>query len=48
MDQDQQGSVYIFLGSGGVHTLDATVKPKWIEAVSANYAVRQKLNMIKN
>jgi NitT/TauT family transport system substrate-binding protein len=39
--------VYIFLGPGGVHTLDATIKPKWVEAVSANYAVLQKLNMIK-
>ena len=23
--------VYIFLGPGGVHTLDATIKPQWIE-----------------
>lgn len=39
--------VYIFLGPGGVHTLDATIKPKWVEAVGANYAILQKLNMIK-
>jgi NitT/TauT family transport system substrate-binding protein len=39
--------VYIFLGPGGVHTLDATIKPKWIEAIGANYAILQKLNMIK-
>jgi len=31
-----------------VHTLDATIKPKWVEAVGANYAVLQKLNMIRN
>jgi NitT/TauT family transport system substrate-binding protein len=39
--------VYIFLGPGGVHTLDPTVKPRWVEAVGQNYAVLQKLNMIK-
>ena len=39
--------VYIFLGPGGVHTLDPTIKPKWVEAVGANYAILQKLNMIK-
>jgi NitT/TauT family transport system substrate-binding protein len=39
--------IYIFLGPGGVHTLDPTIKPRWIEAVSANYAILQKLNMIK-
>jgi len=39
--------VYIFLGPGGVHTLDPTIKPRLIEAVNANYAILQKLNMIK-
>jgi NitT/TauT family transport system substrate-binding protein len=39
--------VYIFLGPGGVHTLDPTIKPILIEAVKANYAILQKLNMIK-
>ena len=39
--------VYIFLGRGGVHTLDPTIKPILIEAVKGNYAVLQKLNMIK-
>jgi NitT/TauT family transport system substrate-binding protein len=39
--------VYIFLGPGGVHTLDATIKPKWIESIGNNYAILQKLNMIK-
>jgi NitT/TauT family transport system substrate-binding protein len=39
--------VYIFLGPGGVHTLDPTIKPKWIEAIRADYGVLQKLNMIK-
>ena len=39
--------VYIFLGPGGVHTLDPTIKQPWIDAVGANYAILQKLNMIK-
>jgi NitT/TauT family transport system substrate-binding protein len=39
--------VYIFLGPGGIHTLDPTIKPAWVEAVGANYAVLKKLNMIK-
>jgi NitT/TauT family transport system substrate-binding protein len=40
--------IYIFLGPGGVHTLDPTIKPRWLEAVNANYAILQKLKMIKN
>jgi NitT/TauT family transport system substrate-binding protein len=39
--------VYIFLGPGGVHTLDPTIKSRWVEAISNDYAVLQKLNMIK-
>jgi NitT/TauT family transport system substrate-binding protein len=39
--------VYIFLGRGGVHTLDPTIKPFLVQSVEANYAVLQKLNMIK-
>jgi NitT/TauT family transport system substrate-binding protein len=38
---------YIFLGPGGVHTLDPTIKPRWVEAIHADYDVLQKLNMIK-
>ena len=40
--------IYIFLGPGGVHTLDPTIKPRWLEAVNANYAILQKLKMIKD
>jgi NitT/TauT family transport system substrate-binding protein len=39
--------VYIFLGPGGVHTLDPTIKKLQVDAVGANYAILQKLNMIK-
>lgn len=40
--------VYIFLGPGGVHTLDPTIKPRWIEAIKGNYAVLKQLKMIKD
>ena len=30
--------VYVFLGPGGVHTLDPTIKKSWIDAIGANYA----------
>jgi NitT/TauT family transport system substrate-binding protein len=39
--------VYIFLGPGGVHTLDPTIKKPWIDAAAVNYAILRKLNMIK-
>jgi NitT/TauT family transport system substrate-binding protein len=40
--------VYIFLGPGGIHTLDPTIKPKWVDAIGSDYAVLKKLNMIKD
>lgn len=40
--------VYIFLGPGGVHTLDPTIKPQWIEALKVNYDVLKQLNLIKD
>ncbi|VCU72236.1 Putative aliphatic sulfonates-binding protein precursor [Pigmentiphaga humi] len=39
---------YIFLGPGGIHTLDPTIKPRWVEALKADYGVLKKLNMIKD
>ncbi len=39
--------VYIFLGPGGVDTLDPTIKKPWVDAIAANYAILRKLNMIK-
>ncbi len=38
---------YIFLGPGGVDTLDPTIKPRWIVALKTDYAVLKKLDMIK-
>lgn len=40
--------VYVFLGPGGIHTLDPTLKPQWIDAIRTDYDVLKKLNMIKN
>ena len=39
--------VYIFLGPGGIHTLDPTIKPRWVDTIGANYGVLQKLNRVK-
>jgi NitT/TauT family transport system substrate-binding protein len=39
--------VYIFLGPGGIHTLDPTIKPILVNAIKADYAVLQKLNRVK-
>lgn len=38
---------YIFLGPSGIHTLDPTIKPRWVEALKTDYGVLQELNMIK-
>jgi NitT/TauT family transport system substrate-binding protein len=40
--------VYMFLGPGGIHTLDPTIKPRWIAALKTDYAVLKKLNMVKD
>lgn len=39
--------VYIFLGPGGVHTLDPTIKPQWVEAMKGDVSVLQNLKLIK-
>jgi NitT/TauT family transport system substrate-binding protein len=38
---------YIFLGPGGVHTLDPTIKPQWLDALKVDYSVLKQLNLIK-
>ena len=40
--------VYVFLGPGGIHTLDPTIKPKWLETIKIGHGVLQKLNRIKD
>ncbi|MGN6233470.1 MAG: ABC transporter substrate-binding protein [Trinickia sp.] len=39
---------YIFLGPGGIDTLDPTIKPRWIAALKTDYAVLKKLDMVKD
>jgi NitT/TauT family transport system substrate-binding protein len=38
---------YIFLGPGGIDTLDPTIKPRWVEVIHADYDVLKNLNLIK-
>jgi NitT/TauT family transport system substrate-binding protein len=39
---------YIFLGPGGVHTLDPTIKSQWVDALKVDYSVLKQLNLIKD
>lgn len=39
---------YMFLGPGGVHTLDPTIKPKWIETVKYDHGVLQRMGRVKD
>jgi NitT/TauT family transport system substrate-binding protein len=39
--------VYIFLGPGGIMTLDPTLKPKWNETIKYDTTVLQKLGRVK-
>ena len=39
--------VYIFLGPGGIHTLDPTIKPRWLETIKIGHGVLQKMGRIK-
>ncbi|MGN6316731.1 ABC transporter substrate-binding protein [Trinickia sp.] len=38
---------YVFLGPGGIDTLDPTIKPRWIAALKTDYAVLKSLDMVK-
>lgn len=38
---------YIFLGPGGVHTLDPTIKPKWVETIGIAADVLRGLGRLK-
>jgi NitT/TauT family transport system substrate-binding protein len=38
---------YIFLGPGGIHTLDPTIKPRWVDTIRTAHGVLQKLNRVK-
>ncbi len=38
---------YVFLGPSGVHTLDPTIKPKWVETIGVVHGVLQKMGRVK-
>lgn len=38
---------YLFLGPGGIHTLDPTIKPILVDAIKTDHAVLEKLNRVK-
>ena len=39
---------YIFLGPGGIHTLDPSIKPRWLDTIKSAHAVLQKLGRVKD
>ena len=39
---------YMFLGPSGVHTLDPSIKPKWIETVKIGHGVLQRMGRVKD
>lgn len=38
---------YLYLGPGGIHTLDPTIKPILVDAIKTDHAVLEKLNRVK-
>lgn len=38
---------YMFLGPSGIHTLDPTIKPKWIETVKYDHGVLSRMGRVK-
>ncbi len=38
---------YIFLSPGGIHTLDATIKPRWVDTIKTAFDVLHKMNRVK-
>jgi NitT/TauT family transport system substrate-binding protein len=38
---------YLYLGPGGIHTLDPTIKPRWLDTIKIGHDVLTKLNRVK-
>jgi NitT/TauT family transport system substrate-binding protein len=38
---------YLYLGPGGIHTLDPTIKPRWLDTIKLGHEVLTKLNRVK-
>jgi NitT/TauT family transport system substrate-binding protein len=39
--------VYLYLGPGGIHTLDPTIKPRWLDTIKTGHEVLTRLNRVK-
>lgn len=39
---------YLYLGPSGIHTLDPTIKPKWIDAIKYDTGVLQRMGKVKS
>ncbi|MEO8153025.1 MAG: ABC transporter substrate-binding protein [Rhizobacter sp.] len=38
---------YLYLGPGGIHTLDPTIKPRWLDTIKIGHDVLTHLNRVK-
>lgn len=38
---------YLYLGPGGIHTLDPSIKPRWLDAIKIGHEVLTRLNRVK-
>jgi NitT/TauT family transport system substrate-binding protein len=38
---------YLYLGPGGIHTLDPTIKPRWLDTIKLGHEVLTRLNRVK-
>jgi NitT/TauT family transport system substrate-binding protein len=38
---------YLYLGPSGIHTLDATIKPRWLDTIKTGHEVLTGLNRVK-
>jgi NitT/TauT family transport system substrate-binding protein len=38
---------YLYLGPGGIHTLDPTIKPRWLDTIKTGHGVLTSLNRVK-
>ncbi|HJV68732.1 ABC transporter substrate-binding protein [Ideonella sp.] len=38
---------YLYLGPGGIHTLDPTIKPRWLDTIKVGHEVLTRLNRVK-
>ncbi len=38
---------YLYLGPGGIHTLDPSIKPRWLDTIKLGHEVLTRLNRVK-